>query len=230
MSETLLLFSYAILPKDRHPVKEFPHNNDLHPKFSLTALSGLECYSGYMLSNMRPIDNIIILGCKTFGDGNPADSELMAEYMQQLGTPKDRITTTQDGPNTVYQVRQAQEMISSDSNVTALTLDVHKSRTEQLLRAYGISPKAISIEEVFRLYNMHGKHLIDAPTSKYMQTALEEYNGSQTKQRLAKEAKILETLQQVDPRGYSQMVLTTLLGVRYFDTDIPPTLAKSYTS
>lgn len=215
----LLLFSYAILPKKLYKPKRFRYNSKLHKQFSLTALSALETYAGYILHLRQKFDQIIILGCHTFGSQNPSDSELMANYLNKQGVSKNIITVCDRGINTVYQVEQAKEILNNKNYpVCAVTLECHKKRTELLLQAYGMFPKMFSVEELF-LKNRKRKNPAE------LSTLLKRFIGSKIEKYLKKETLLLILLQFVDRKGLLQKVLTKIRGIRYFDVDISPRIA-----
>lgn len=212
---SLLLFSYAILPKKLYKPKRFRFNSNLHSQFSLTALSALETYAGYILHSKQKFDQIIILGCHTFGLQNPSDSELMASYLNKLGVIKKIITVCDRGINTVYQVEQAKEVLDDKKElICAVTLEYHKKRTELLLQAYGISPKMFSVEELFLSSR-------DEKTPTELTALLKRFIGSKIEKSLKREALLLILLQLIDRKGCLQKILTKIRGIRYFDIDIP---------
>jgi len=65
-----------------------------------------------------------------------------------------------------------------------------------------------------------------APAPKDLRKYFEIYVSSAVKSKLEAESRILLLLQLIDPKGYLQLLITKLRGIRYFDVDIPPTLAK----
>jgi len=219
MSKETLLFSYAVLPKGKYIPKDFEHNDLLHPDFSLTAISAFEAYVGYLLYQREKVDRIIIMGCKTFGEGTPADSELIADYLNRLGVPENKITIDKYGFNFACQVERAKGSISNEANLFAVTLECHSARVERLLKAYGINPKMITIEEVFK----------SQPIPQDLLEYFETFIKGEVKPRLETESKILLLLQLIDPKGHLQLLITKLRGIRYFDVDIQPTLAKPIT-
>jgi len=74
----------------------------------------------------------------------------------------------------------------------------------------------ITIESVFQNH----------PVSKDLRKYFEIYMNGAVKPKLEAESEILLLLQSIDPKGYLQLLITKLRGIRYFDIDIPPTLAK----
>lgn len=215
-----ILFSYAILPKQLYRPKEFEHNDSLHLDFSLTAVSAFEAYAGYLLYQKEKISRVVIMGCKTFGEETPADSDLMAIYLRKLGVPKNRITIDEHGFNFASQVERARGLIADDAQLFAITLACHSVRVEKLLKAYGFNPIMVTIEEIFE------NQSIPQDLSEYF----EIFVNGEVKPKLETESRILLLLQSIDPKGYLQLFITRLRGIRYFDVDIPPTLAKSITS
>ena len=214
-----ILFSYAILPKELYKTKDFEHNDLLHSYFSLTAASAFEAYSSYLLYKSEKIDRIIIMGCKTFGEETLADSELMANYLDKLGVPKSKITIDKYGFNFVSQIKRVGDLIGDNAQLLAVTLDCHSQRAKRLLRAYGLNPKMVTIEEVFE------SQIIPQDLLKHF----EIYLNGEVKPKLEAESKILLLLQSIDPRGYLQLFITKLRGIRYFNVDITPTLVKPIT-
>ena len=144
-----LLFSYAILPKELYKPKEFEHNNSLHLDFSLTAISAFETYAGFLLYQKEKIERVIIMGCKTFGEDTPADSELMANYLNRLGVPKDKIVIDEQGFNFASQVERARNLVTGKAQLFTITLEAHSKRVELLLKTYGFNPKMVTIEDTF---------------------------------------------------------------------------------
>lgn len=211
-----LLFSYAILPKELYKPKEFEHNNSLHPDFSLTAVSAFEAYAGYLLYQKEKFSRVIILGCKTFGEDTPSDSELMSQYLRKLGVPNSKIAIDERGFNFASQVERAKHLISDDTELFAITLESHSKRAELLLRAHGLNPRMEIVEDVFQ------NNPVPQDLYKYFKSFME----SAVRPELEAETKILLLLQLVDPKGKLQKLITKLRGIRYFDVDIPPTLAK----
>ncbi|QQG43052.1 MAG: YdcF family protein [Candidatus Daviesbacteria bacterium] len=215
----ILLFSYAILPKKLYKLKQFRYNSHLHPLFSLTGLSALETYAGYLLAEQILARKIIILGCRTFGKETPADSELMAIYLNKLGMSKNKITVCKNGINTVYQIEEAQKILKGHANnVYAVTLECHQERTRRLLEAYGIKSTVFSIEEIFK----HSKRSIPKDLFKL----LHSFKTGRVEKLLIKESRLLLWLQFIDSKGWLQKLATNLRGIRYFDVDILPTLEK----
>lgn len=211
-----LLFSYAILPKQLYKPKEFKHNDSLHPDFSLTAVSAFETYAGYLIARQEQVERVVIMGCRTFGEDTPADSELMARYLHKLGMSNDKIVIDEYGFNFASQVERAKHLISDDTELFAVTLESHSRRAELLLKAYGLNPRMVTVENIFQ------KETIPQDLRKYF----EVFTGGEIKPKLEAESRILLLLQSIDPRGYLQLLITKLRGIRYFDVDIPPTLAK----
>lgn len=218
----LLLFSYALLPKSRYPSKEIEFNESLDADYSLTGLSILETYSGNLIYKKGDIDKVLVLGCHTFGKSAPADSELMARYLEKLGVPGKNIILDTNGTNTAYQVSKAKDIVSNfggEVKTLGVALACHTNRTSKLLSAYGVDAQMISVEEVL------GRN--DSQVPDEISDLLSIYKGSQTENKLIFEAKILELMQIVDPKGELQKIVTNLRGIRYFDVDIPSTIAKS---
>jgi len=122
------------IPKELHKPKEFDYNNSLHPDFSLTVVSALEAYAGYLLYQSEQIGKIVIMGCKTFGENTPADSELMARYLNKLGVPNDKIVIDKHGFNFASQVKRARNLITDKAQLYAITLECHSKRAELLLK------------------------------------------------------------------------------------------------
>lgn len=211
-----LLFSYAILPKELYKPKEFEYNNSLHPDFSLTAVSAFEAYTGYLLYQKEKVDHIIIMGCKTFRDDTPADSDLMAKYLVKLGVPENKISIDEYGFNFASQVKRVKNLIGGDTQLFAITLACHSQRAEKMLKAHGLNPKMITIETFFE------GQTIPQDLHKY----IEIYMNGEVKPKLETESRILLLLQSIDPKGYLQLLIRKLRGIRYFDVDIPPTLAR----
>lgn len=211
-----LLFSYAVLPKQLYEPKKFEHNDSLHPDFSLTAVSAFEAYAGYLLYKEEGFRRIIIMGCKTFGENTPSDSELMAKYIHKLGVPNDKIVTDGHGFNFASQVERAKRLITEDTQLFAITLACHSIRAEGLLKAHGLNPRIITIEDMFQ------NNSIPKDLHKYF----DFFMSGEIRSKLEAETKILLLLQLVDPKGKLQKLITKLRGIRYFDVDIPPTLAK----
>jgi len=216
MTKTVLLFSYAVLPKILYKLKEFEHNNSLHPDFSLTAVSALETYASYLLYQKEKFNQLVIMGCKTFGEDTPADSKLMAKYIHKLGVPNDKIVIDELGFNFASQVERAKHLIPDDTELFAITLASHSKRAELLLRVHGLNPKMRAVEDVFQ------NNTIPQDLYRYFEAFME----SAVRPKLEAESKILLLLQLVDPKGRLQKLITKSRGVRYFDVDIPPTLAK----
>lgn len=212
-----LLFSYAILPKELYRPKEFKHNDSLHPDFSLTAVSAFEAYAAYLLYQKEKFSRVIIMGCKTFGENTPSDSELMAQYLHKLGVPNNKIDIDERGFNFASQVERAKRLISDDTEIFAITLAAHSKRAKLLLKAHGLNPRMGIVEDVFQ------NNPIPQDLYKYFEVFME----SAVRPKLEAETKILLLLQLVDPKGQLQKLITKLRGIRYFDVDIPPTLAKS---
>lgn len=211
-----LLFSYAILPKELYKPKEFEHNDSLHPDFSLTAVSAFEVYTSYLLHQREKFDKIVIMGCKTFGEDTPADSELMARYLNKLGVPQDKIAIDEQGFNFASQVKRAKKLIVDTAQLTAITLECHSQRAELLLRAHGFKSEIVTIEGVFK----------NQPIPQDLQKYFDIFMEGTVKAKLESESRTLLFLQSVDPKGYLQLLITKLRGIRYFDIDIPPTLAR----
>lgn len=217
----VLLFSYAILPKKLYKPKIFRYNRDLHSQFSLTGLSALETYAGYLLAKQLSARKIVILGCRTFGKGTPADSELMATYLNKLGMPENKITICKDGVNTVYQIEEAQKVLKDQTdNIYAITLECHQERTRRLLESYGIEARVFSVEEIFMDCKRDG-----VPEDLFKLFHL--FKTSKAEQILIKESRILLLLQFIDSKGWLQKMATKLRGIRYFDIDIPSKLVDS---
>lgn len=216
----VLLFSYAILPKKLYKTKEFEHNESLHPDFSLTAVSAFEVYTSYLLHQREKFDKIVIMGCNTFGEDTPADSELMARYLNKLGVPQDKIIIDEQGFNFASQVKRTKKLITDVAQLTAITLECHSQRVELLLRAHGFNPQMVTIESVFQTQ----------PIPHDLQKYFDTFREGAVKAKLESESRALLFLQAVDPKGYLQLLITRLRGIRYFDVDIPPTLARPTTS
>lgn len=217
----LLLFSYALLPKSKYSVKKVEFNNELDKEFSLTGLSLIETYSGSIVYNEGSVDKVLVLGCHTFGEKNPSDSELMARYLEKLGVPNKDIIVNSEGNNTAYQVNEAKNILSDLGNkieVVGIALACHTQRTGKLLSAYGINGQMISVEEILERDS--------SSISKEILELLSKFKGSKTESKLMSEANILELMQILDPKGQLQKLITKIRGVRYFDIDIPSTLAR----
>ena len=210
-----VLFSYAILPKRVYPPKTFEHNNRLHPDFSLTAVSAFAAYAAHLLHQREQFDRILVMGCKTFGEETPADSEIMAGYLRELGVASDRIIVDQLGINFAGQVERAASLLTDRARLSAITLACHSTRAGSLFRAYGFTPSMVTIEEVFR----------SQPVPRDLYAYFEMFTGSAVLRELETETRILLLLQRVDPKGRLQKLITRVRGIRYFDVDIPPTLA-----
>ena len=204
------------MPKKLYEPKEFEHNNLLHPNFSLTAASAFEAYAGYSLYQRKKVEKMVIMGCKTFGEDTPADSELMAKYLNKLGIPNDKIVIDEHGFNFASQVERARYLVTENTRVYAITLECHSQRVKLLLRAQGFNPEMITIESIFQ----------NQPLPQDLLRYFEIYRNGAVKPKLEAESRILLLLQSIDPKGYLQLLITKLRGIRYFDVDIPPTLAK----
>ena len=220
----LLLFSYALLPKSIYKPKAVKYNSYLDKEYSLTGLSLLETYAGYLIYKQQKIGKIIILGCHTFGKNTPSDSELMGKYLVKLGVPKGKIIIQSNGTNTAYQVEQAKSIltrfnISRQPPILALTLKCHTERTNQFLKAYKIIAQMLSVEKTILGYKL------DKIDPKIL-VLLDKFVGSKIESKLYHEAKVLLFMQRFDPKGYLQKIITDFRGVHYFDVDILPTIAS----